>query len=168
MANRKKIFRTVLWSLLAVFIIIQLFRPEKNNSGDSGNDISTVFPVPDRVKVLLDAACNDCHSNTTKYPWYSYIQPVAWWLDGHIRDGKKRLNLSEFAAYRPNRQFHKLEEIDELVSEKEMPLESYTWAHADAKLSDDQRQVLINWTKDLRDSMRANYPADSLVMPKRK
>jgi hypothetical protein len=168
MGNKGRIFRKILWSLLAVFVIIQFFQPEKNKSGNKANDISLKFSVPQRVEAILEMACYDCHSNKTNYPWYGHLQPSAWWLNGHIVDGKKRLNFNEFSAYRPNRQFNKLEEIEELVANGEMPLESYTWIHRDSKLDANQKEIIINWTKDLRDSMKAVYPGDSLVMPKRK
>ncbi len=167
MGNKKKIFRKILWFLLFVFIILQFFQPDKNRGGNITNDISKKFAVPGRVHVILRTACYDCHSNKTEYPWYGFIQPAAWWLNGHIVDGKKRLNFNEFSAYRPNRQFHKLEEIDELVSVEAMPLESYTWLHRDAKLDASQREIIVNWTKAMRDSMQAVYPADSLIMPRK-
>ncbi|HNH22632.1 MAG TPA: heme-binding domain-containing protein, partial [Ferruginibacter sp.] len=111
-------------------------------------------------------SCNDCHSNNTVYPWYAEVQPVAWWLNEHIEDGKKDLNFSEFASYRPRRQYKKLEEINELVKENEMPLNSYLWIHKDAKLSDQQKLTLANWVEATRDTLEARYPIDSLVRKK--
>jgi len=168
MANTKKILKSGLWVLLAIVLVMQFFRPEKNTGGASTHDITTKFLVPERVLTIFKTACNDCHSNTTEYPWYANIQPVAWWLNNHVTDGKRHLNFNEFAAYRPYRQFEKLEEIDELVQVDEMPLQSYTLIHGDASLSAEQKEIISSWTKVLRDSLRANYPADSLLKPKRK
>jgi hypothetical protein len=86
--------KKILLSLLALLVLIQFFRPEKNLSGERSNDISTQYHVPQNINILFDKACNDCHSNTTRYPWYSNIQPVAWWLADHVNDGKRHLNLS--------------------------------------------------------------------------
>src|SRR6187549_2563283 len=122
----KKILKRTFQILLLVFIIIQFIRPEKNKAeGISKNDISTLYPVPANVQSILKTSCYDCHSNNTVYPWYSKIQPFAWWLNNHIQDGKKDLNFSEFASYRIRKQYKKLEEINELVKEGEMPLDSY-------------------------------------------
>lgn len=162
--------KKILVALAIAFIAIQFFRPEKNNSGENQYDISTKYNVPPEVGSLMEAACNDCHSNLTKYPWYSNIQPIAWWLEGHIEEGKEHLNFSEFTAKRPAIQYHKFEEIVEKVEEKEMPLASYTMLglHADGNLTDEERHVLINWAQEQMAIMKAVYPADSLVRKKRR
>ena len=163
----KKFFKRLFLVLLFAFIVIQFFRPAKNKSeGMSKNDITTLYAVPEDVQTILKTSCYDCHSNNTVYPWYSQVQPLAWWLDGHIKDGKKDLNFSEFASYRLRRQYKKLEEINELVKENEMPLDSYLWIHKDAKLSEPQKLTLANWVNAVRDTMEAHYPIDSLVRKK--
>ena len=157
----------ILAVVVVVLIVIQFFPPTKNVSeAASAKNISAVYNTPAEVKTILDKACNDCHSNNTVYPWYAEVQPVAWWLNEHIEDGKKDLNFSEFASYRPRRQYKKLEEINELVKENEMPLNSYLWIHKDAKLSDQQKLTLANWVEATRDSLEARYPIDSLVRKK--
>lgn len=155
------------YALLAALIIIQFIRPERNQSNDNTNDISTKFVVNDEVKQLLKVACNDCHSNNTVYPWYANVQPVAWWLAHHVDEGKRELNFSNFAKYSPRRQYHKMEEVIEMIEHKEMPLPSYTWIHADAKLTEAQQKTLINWANATMDTLKAHYPMDSLVIKKR-
>ncbi len=164
----KKIFKRFLLVLLIAFIAIQFFRPQKNTAaGISANDITTKYAVPQNVQQILKTSCYDCHSNNTVYPWYSNIQPVAWWLKDHIDEGKKELNFSVFASYRIGRQYRKLEEINGEVKENKMPLESYTLIHGDAKLSDEQKLTLATWVTTLRDSIKAQYPEDSLKRPQR-
>lgn len=163
-----KIFKKVLIVLLVVFVVAQAFRPEKNNSNDTSKDISNSYVVPENVKTILAKACNDCHSNNTRYPWYAEVQPVAWWINDHVKDGKKHLNFNEFDSYRIAKQYKKLEECIEEVKEGEMPLTSFTIIHKDAKLSDDEKQALFTWCEIVRDSIKARYPADSLVFKKKK
>lgn len=163
-----KIFKKLLIVLLVVFVVAQAFRPEKNNSNDTSKDISNSYVVPENVKTILAKACNDCHSNNTRYPWYAEIQPVAWWINDHVKDGKKHLNFNEFDGYRIARQYKKLEECIEEVKDGEMPLTSYTIIHKEAKLSDDEKQILFTWCEIVRDSIKARYPADSLVIKKKK
>lgn len=158
-----RIIKKLLIILLIAFVIIQFFRPEKNRSAQSPNDISTLYAVPADVQPILAKACNDCHTNNTKYPWYAEIQPVAWWLADHVEEGKKELNFSEFASYRLRKQYHKMEETAEMVKEGEMPLNSYTWMHGDAKLTTEERQKLTAWADGVRKQMEAKYPMDSLV-----
>ena len=115
----KKILKITFRILLLAFIVIQFFRPEKNQAeGISPNDITNLYTVPADVQLILKTSCNDCHSNNTVYPWYSNIQPFAWWLKDHIDDGKKHLNFSEFASYPIRRQYKKLEETNEEVKKQ--------------------------------------------------
>ena len=163
----KKIFKRTFQILLLAFIVIQFIRPAKNRAdGISNNDISKIYAVPADVQAILKTSCYDCHSNNTVYPWYAEIQPAAWWLADHIKEGKKELNFSEFASYRIGRQYRKFEEINKEVKENEMPLESYLWIHNNSKLSDEQKLILANWVTAVRDTIKANYPADSLVRKK--
>lgn len=86
----------ILITLLVVLVVIQFFHPAKNISTvKSPNDIAVLHNVPANVSTILDKACNDCHSNNTRYPWYNNIQPVAWWLDNHVQEGKGELNFNE-------------------------------------------------------------------------
>jgi Haem-binding domain len=163
----KKIFKRTFQILLLAFIVIQFFRPAKNKAeGISKNDISTIYPVPADVQAVLKTSCNDCHSNNTIYPWYAQVQPVTWWLNNHVADGKKHLNFSEFAGYSLRKQYHKLEETDEMVKKGEMPLDSYLWIHKDANLNDEQKLILTNWVTAVMDTMKAKYPIDSLIKKK--
>ncbi|MDO8995722.1 heme-binding domain-containing protein [Sediminibacterium sp.] len=160
--------KKLLLVLFVILLVLQAFRPEKNTSANKENDISSLYPVPDNVEQILVKACNDCHSNSTVYPWYAEVQPIAWWLDDHVKDGKKHLNFNEFASYRLAKQFHKLEEVFDEVKGGEMPLESYTVVHRDANLTDAERNILMDWSVAVRDTMKARFPADSLIMKKKK
>jgi Haem-binding domain len=161
--------KKILIGLLVIFVAIQFIKPEKNISDDNTYHVSTKYAVPDNVNQILKVACNDCHTNKTEYPWYANIQPVAWFLDHHVVDGKKHYNLSTFTKLPIAVQNHKFEETIEMVKEKEMPLSSYTYfgLHKDANLTDEQRQILVDWAQAQMDSLKANYPADSLVMKRR-
>lgn len=157
--------KKIMLVLLGILLILQFVSPEKNihpEPNASQKDISTLYPVPDSIRAILKTSCADCHSNNTRYPWYAHIQPLGWWLNHHVEEGKQELNFNEFASYRPRRQYHKLEEIIEQVQEGEMPLKSYTLVHWEAKLNETQRGQIAGWANTLLDSMRVRYPADSL------
>lgn len=142
------------WGLIVVLIVIQFIRSDRNSGEAYGPaHIGSTVDVPDQVKEILDRACNDCHSNNTDYPWYAHVQPVAWWLAGHVEEGKEELNFSEFGTYKLKRKLHKLEEIAEQVKEGEMPLKSYTWLHRKARLTEDERQLLISWALSAKASI---------------
>lgn len=160
----------LLVGFVVVLIAIQFVPTEKNDTADMQYDISTKYSIPADVNVILKNACNDCHSNSTTYPWYSNIQPLGFWLDHHVNDGKKHLNFSTFTKLPIAVQNHKLEEVIEQTEEKEMPMPSYTYLglHSNANLSEEQRTLLINWAKGEMAKLKASYPADSLKMKPRK
>lgn len=144
MTTKKKIVIT----LIAALVVIQFFHPGRNTGEVYGsNHISKVLTVPDQVRTILEVSCNDCHSNNTHYPWYASVQPLAWWLAGHVNDGKRHLNFSEFATYSPKKQNHKMEEVAEMLEKHEMPLGSYELLHKDAVLTTEQQKLLIEWAK---------------------
>ena len=161
-----KMKNKILLSLLAILVIIQFIRPAKNESNDESKGIATKYKVPEDVAAILKVACNDCHSNKTEYPWYGNIQPVYWWLAHHVEEGTHELNLSTLAGKKVGLQNKKFKEIIEQVEKKEMPLTEYTYLglHSGANLSDAQRQTLIHWAQTNMDSLKAQYPADSLVL----
>lgn len=163
----KKHLKKILLALLAVLVIIQFFRPEKNRSAAVA-PILTVDgnAAPLAVQTVLQTSCYDCHSNNTIYPWYAEVQPVAWWLNHHVEEGKEELNFDAFNTYSLRRQFRKLQEIGDQLKEDEMPLGSYTIIHRDAILSPDQKALISGWVQSMIDSLRAHYPADSLQRPK--
>ncbi len=160
----KRFFKILFYLLLFALLLFQFYpKPVKNiSAGINANDITFAHHVPVNVQEVLKRSCYDCHSNNTIYPWYSKLQPVALWLGDHIVDAKDELNFSEFGSYSIRRKYRKLEEINNEVKEGEMPLSSYTIIHRSAKLSENQKLLLANWVTVLRDSIKANYPADSL------
>lgn len=160
----KKHGKKILIGLGVLLLLLQFVRPAKNESDDQTYHLSTKYPVPDDVKQMLAVACDDCHSNKTVYPWYAEIQPVGIWLASHVNDGKRHLNFSNFASRKIAIQNHKFEEIIEMVKEGEMPMASYTLIHRDAILSEAQKGRLVSWAQSMMDSLKAKYPADSLVL----
>lgn len=134
--------------LLVAFIIIQFFPIDKTNPPvDAGMDFLKIKHTPEPIAKIITTSCYDCHSNESKYPWYSNIAPASWFLQNHIKEGRKHLNFSTFAMYEPKRQIKKMEECVELIEKHEMPLESYYIGHQDAKITDIQRQELIKYFK---------------------
>jgi hypothetical protein len=146
------------WLLILViaFVLIQFNQPARNKSGQVlQTDISKIYPVPSNVQAILKAACYDCHSNDTRYPWYANIQPGGWWLAKHIKNGKEELNFSEFGAYSNRRQVTRLRSIENSIKDGTMPLSSYTLLHKDARLTKDEKVMLIEWTGKIKDSLTA-------------
>lgn len=158
-----KIAKIILLVFFILFVAIQLFRPTKNSgSVDPATDVSAAVPVSPEVVAILKESCYDCHSNSTRYPWYAEVMPAGWFLAGHVNDAKVHLNFSEFTTGSLRRQYHKLEEITEQIDLGEMPLPSYLILHSASELSAEKRQLLLTWAEDSRASMKSRYPVDSL------
>lgn len=146
-----KIVKKIAIALLIILIAMQFYRPDKNTAqGDYVAAFEAETQPPTEVKQILKTACYDCHSTNTEYPWYNNIAPVSYWLADHIEDGKRHLNFSDWENYDNKKKDHKLEEVIEEVNEGKMPLNEYTWTHADADLSDEQINVLVSWAEEAR------------------
>ena len=166
----RKILRVTLIIIIVAFAAVQLYPKHNDNNGSikGANFIGNKYPLPANVEAVFKKACYDCHSNKTHYPWYASLQPVSYWLSDHINEGKSKFNLSEFLTYTAWKQFHRMEDVEEQMTNDEMPLTSYTLIHRDAVIDDSTKNLLINWSKDVRAVMKENYPADSLIRPKKK
>jgi cytochrome c551/c552 len=146
-------------AFIVVFIVIQVFRINKTITPvNEQTDFIAVTQTNPEVATILKNACYDCHSNQPTYPWYTSIAPVSWWIKNHINEGSKHLNFSIWQTYTVKRKDHKLEECVEMIEEGEMPMNSYTWMHPEAKLTDAQKQLLIDWFK--AEKAKLNYVAE--------
>ncbi len=135
---------------LAVLVLIQLYRPSKNRSTKiSENRITVIEKVPDNIQNILDRSCNDCHSNNTNYLWYHEIAPISFVVAYHINDGKKHVNFDEWGTYNKDQKKHIIDDLQEVVESREMPLVGYLKFHPEAVISDDENQELLDWISGL-------------------
>jgi hypothetical protein len=147
--------KKILIALLVILVLIQFIRPARNsNSVVTERHLKTLYPVPAEVDQILKKGCYDCHSDYTSYPWYSNVQPLGFWLQHHINEGKEHLNFSEFGKLAKKEQAHAFEEIAEEVGENHMPLESYLWIHKEAELTAQEKQTLITWATTLHEQAK--------------
>lgn len=147
--------------LVLVFLGIQfvpndLPEVELQNPGD----IMLTGMVNDDVAGLLKNSCYDCHSNESKYPWYSHIAPSSWLVSKDIREGREELNFSQWSSYDLMEQLGKLDDIVEEVSNGNMPMGIYTLMHSSAKLSDAQRELIVAWAEETMDKLVEEDEAD--------
>ena len=147
-----RIFQFVLGTL----IIIQFFRIDKTvKPVNAQTDIIALTQANTDVSSILKTSCYDCHSNQPIYPWYTNVAPLSWWIKHHFNEGSHHLNFSDWGTYTTKRKDHKLEECVEMIEEGEMPMSSYTIMHGEAKLTEAQKMLLIDWFKAERTKL--NY-----------
>lgn len=141
--------------LLVVLVGIQ-FVPTKLNQSDIvlNTDFSLVNKSPKNISRILQVSCYDCHGNNTVYPWYSRIQPAAWFLERHIDEGKEELNFSEWDEYSNRRKKSKLKSIINQIRDDEMPLFSYTIIHKKAYFSASEKELIIEYMNDIKESIK--------------
>jgi hypothetical protein len=149
-----KIAKIIALVLLVAFIAIQFFPTEENQSDRvPKTDFLLVNKPPKVISSILKASCYDCHSNNTAYPWYNKIQPAAWFLEGHIKEGKSELNFNEWDDLSDRRKNSKLKSIINQIEDDEMPLFSYTLIHRDAILTKSEKDLITDYMKEIKDSL---------------
>lgn len=126
------------------FVLVQFLNPSRTNPPVI-HDLMATNPPPPQIAALLHAACYDCHSYETRWPWYGQVAPVSWLIAGDVNEGRKHLNLSEWPVDQPDRAAKRLARMSEEIDYHEMPPKKYTLIHVQAKLTDADRKQMINW-----------------------
>jgi hypothetical protein len=148
-----RILKYIAGLALVALIGIQFFPTDRNESySTTETDFMVVNDVPVEIQQQLQTSCYDCHSNNTSYPWYNQIQPAAWYLEDHIKEGKAELNFNEWGTYSDRRKNSKLRSIVKQIQSGEMPMESYTLIHGDAVLSKAQQTDVIEYLVKLQEN----------------
>ena len=141
--------------LAILFVVIQFYRPGRGNPPvDPDRTVTAQLDVPTAVNDIFQRSCSDCHSFDTRWPWYSNVAPVSWWLVEHVAHARNELNLSDWARYDARTADHKLEELCEKVEEGEMPLPSYLLIHRSSALDAADIETLCNWANEQRHQLQ--------------
>jgi hypothetical protein len=140
-----KKWKIIFLFLLVTFVALQFFNPPHKKNPPVKNDFLAANLPPPRIEKMLRAACYDCHSSETRWPWYSHVAPISWQIVQDVDDGRAQLNLSDWPVENPRRAAKKLEDMSEQIDYDEMPLKKYTFIHADARLTAAQKKDLTDW-----------------------
>jgi hypothetical protein len=129
-------------AVIAVAALIQLVPVKRDNP-----PVKTEVAAPPGVKSILERSCYDCHSNRTVWPWYSYVAPVSWLVANDVRGGRREVNFTDWPFFDQGEQEHILSHIVKQVQRRSMPLPIYLVMHPKARLTEADRQTLIDWAK---------------------
>lgn len=137
----KWIKKTVIVLVIAL-VAMQFIPVERSNPSDRGQPAA-----PSEVETILRRACYDCHSNETRWRWYAQIAPISFLLARDVKEGRREVNFSIWDRYEQRRKARKLKEIVKEVEEGDMPPWYYVSVHADARLSQADREAIVKWAK---------------------
>jgi hypothetical protein len=144
----RRVFKWTCIVLACGFLLIQFSRPARTNpAADESRSLEARLHVTPEVKAILARACDDCHTNRTRWPWYSNVAPVSWWLTDHVHHGRRHLNFSDWARMDDREAAQMLGTICKFSKAGWMPLSSYTLMHRDAVLTPQDVGTLCAWTQ---------------------
>jgi hypothetical protein len=150
----KRVKRILKWTAVVVgslLLVIQFTGPARSNPvAAQAQNVEAHLQVSPQVATILDRSCNDCHSNKTRWPWYSRVAPVSWLVIDHVNHGRSHLNFSEWGHLDRREAADMLGVICKEVKSGTMPLSSYTPLHPGSKLSAEDVKLLCDWTNSQR------------------
>lgn len=145
--SRRKWLRRSAAALGAAFVIAQFVPVARTNAPvDPAKTIASVEHVPFNVEAVFDRSCADCHSDNTQWPWYSYMAPLSWVVAHDVHEARRHFNFSQWGTYSAGKRDHELEEICNEVLQGDMPDGKYTFLHRSARLTEDDRAAICEWT----------------------
>jgi Haem-binding domain len=139
--SRKVALRAIL-AVVGVLGAAQLLPVTRTNPPPS-----SPLAAPPAVEAVLRRACYDCHSNHTRWPWYSRLAPVSWLIARDVTLGRKEVNFSEWGSYYPATRRRKLKWIGRALHEHKMPPCTYRLFHPGARLDQADRALLERWVE---------------------
>ena len=145
-----KLFRIFRWVVIVVMcglIVAQFYRPAKTNPAiDPSQSVESRLQITPPVGAIMNRSCNDCHSNKTRWPWYSNVAPVSWLLVSDVNEARQNMNFSEWGRYTKSDVDGLLKRICREVKSGGMPLPIYKPLHPGSKLSTEDVKTLCDWT----------------------
>ena len=151
-----RIARAARWVLLFVLVDVidaQAVRPVRTNPPTAAGASLLAHATPE-VTAILNRSCRDCHSNETRWPWYTNVSPTSWLVANHVNHGREHFNYSQWTSIDEDEQDKLLGGICSLAERSRMPLPSYLWIHRDAKLSPADVKTLCAWSEKMRDMLQ--------------
>jgi hypothetical protein len=136
----KRAFAAIAIALGASAVAIQFVGVDRGNRASS-----EIAIAPVEIQTTLECACYDCHSNQTKWEWYSRIAPISWYIAHQVNRGRIELNFSDWNSYYPITRHRKLLWITRAIEDRSMPPASYLLVHPEVRLNNAQREELVGW-----------------------
>ena len=131
------------------------------DQAQTGGKILSTADVRPEVRAIIERSCISCHSNDTAWPWYSYVAPMSWLIEGDVRNARARMNFSRWEQYNLDQKQQLLADIAAVVRNRKMPLPRYTILHPTAKLSAADVNALYQWARTERRRVKGALTASA-------
>ena len=115
--------------------------------GDPAAALNARTQLPAQVMSTVRRACFDCHSNDTRWPWYSALPVASWLIDRDVMAGRGQVNFSLWTHYNPFDRADMLDKICRLAMSRRMPPLPYRVLHSEARLSETDVAELCAWSR---------------------
>ncbi|MBN2638963.1 MAG: heme-binding domain-containing protein [Bacteroidales bacterium] len=150
----RKFWKYFFGGLIVLFVGIQ-FIPIKMpvTSENNPDDFLMNVKMPEHVASMFRESCYDCHSNETKYPWYSRIAPSSWLLASDVIGGRNHVNFSNWNKLSKAQQIAVLSDVASEVKSGDMPFWAYPIMHPKARLSAADRKELVDWAQNYQNQI---------------
>jgi cytochrome c551/c552 len=136
-----KILKLGAAALVVFLVVAQAFRIDKSNP-----PVESDVGAPRKVKEVMQRSCYGCHSNEVVWPWYADVAPASWLVAYDVHQGRAELNFSLWGIYGVAKRQKKLREIEQTITEGEMPPWYYVYPmHTEARLSTADRATFLGW-----------------------
>ena len=127
---------------LVAAALVQMMPVKRDNP-----PVAAEIDAPADVRTILERSCFDCHSNRTRWPWYSRVAPASWLVARDVHKARKEMNFTDWPVFDPEEQEHLMADIAKNVERGKMPLWNYLLLHPDARLSAAERHRLVSWAR---------------------
>jgi hypothetical protein len=141
-SRRRKLAQRAGLAFAVLVVLAQFVQPDRSNP-----PVVSEIAAPPQVAAILKRSCYNCHSNRTEWPWYAYVAPVSWLVADHVEEGRGDLNFSNWPVLDFEAVDDSLRDIEKQVAKGDMPLPQYVWLHPEARLSDEDKAVLLAWAR---------------------
>jgi len=150
--------KVAIYGLLLIWLLVSVFVHSLAHQATDRSSAPLLFgaDVPPSVVDVFAQACTNCHSDKTRWPWYSHVAPTSWIVENDVKRARERMNLSRWDNLDAAEQLSLLTAIATVVENREMPLHKYVVFHEEAKLSAEDSIQVIEWTRAERRRLRAS------------
>ena len=111
--------------------------------------------VDPTIVQIIERSCQNCHSEKTQWPWYSYVPPASWLVENDVHNARRHMNLSRWGAYSLEKKQELLTELAAAVRSRQMPPARYTLMHSGAKLSQADLMAIYQWARGERRRLKS-------------